>query len=158
MANVKISQLEAKTSLSANDVFPIVDTDNSATKKVTAENLKSYVNNERKEYELYEANVSTTGTEISTYNEIVNEVGDLDISATGAGKVELSSKEAGFSKFKPGKVIISISMGFKADAIGKSYTIKHYIENGKITFVTMDDGAPVDGVWNNTTITIKVYP
>lgn len=44
MADKKITELTAKTTLSDTDVLPVVDLDGTATtKKVTASNLKNYV-------------------------------------------------------------------------------------------------------------------
>ena len=73
MANVKISQLEAKTSLSANDVFPIVDTDNSATKKVTAESVKDYI----RPYKVYTALLTKSGVGVVTAKVLENTLGGV---------------------------------------------------------------------------------
>lgn len=96
MANVKISQLEAKTSLSANDVFPIVDTDNSATKKVTAEKIRDYV----RPYKVYTALLSKAGEGVVTAKVLENTLGGVVVwSRYGVG-VDYATLSSAFKEDK----------------------------------------------------------
>ena len=63
MAQIKISQLEELTSVSDNDVFASVDTDNSKTKKTKASTLKKYVK-ENLNYSEVAGKPSINGTEL----------------------------------------------------------------------------------------------
>ena len=147
MANVKISQLSAKTSLSANDVFPIVDTDNSATKKVTAKSVKDYI----RPYKVYTALLTQTGENAPVATVLENTIGDIVWARISEGSYEGILANA----FTNNKTFILVGANLSDGTSEITFETSAFLS--KIFLATYAARLTSDGLLINTPIEIRVY-
>lgn len=146
MANVKLTELTELTALTANDLFYVVDSETSASKKVKASVF-------RRPYKVYTASVTTGFGTLGTVTELENTIGTITPSYVATGNIRFSSGNL----FTDNKTAVFITPGTSPQT-NYEVTVRYAIgSDSAIDVYAAVSGTDTDELLLNATIEIRVY-
>lgn len=146
MANIKLTELTEITALTANDLFYVVDSETSASKKVKASVF-------RRPYKVYTANLTQSSTDAPVATVLENTLGGTIVWTYDSAGAYVGTLTGAFTENKTALFLsLNSSGGFGTQAdLGRT--------NANAVSITTynDTGVQADGILTNTTIEIRVY-